>query len=100
MSKPSSNFLRKFLLGAMGTILIYLPVQESLAQLEEIVVTSRRFEESITDAPIAVAVMGMDFLQDQQHSGHSRNNAWRYMGPVRRGAARTINARNFWRYFW
>ncbi len=66
MSKPSSNFLRKFLLGAMGTILIYLPVQESLAQLEEIVVTSRRFEESITDAPIAVAVMGMDFLQDQK----------------------------------
>ena len=66
MSKPSSNFLRKFLLGAMGTILIYLPVQESLAQLEEIVVTSRRYEESISDAPVAVAVMDMQFLTDQK----------------------------------
>ena len=66
MSKPTSNFVRKFLLGAVGTILIYLPVQESLAQLEEIEVTSRRFEESITDAPVAVAVMDMDFLQDQK----------------------------------
>ena len=66
MSKPNSNFVRKFLLGAVGTLLIYLPVQESLAQLEEIVVTSRRYEESITDAPVAVAVMDMDFLEDQK----------------------------------
>ncbi len=33
--------------------------------LEEIVVTSRRYEESITDAPLAVAVMSSDFLNDQ-----------------------------------
>ncbi len=33
--------------------------------LEEIVVTARRVEESISDAPLAVAVMDNDYLQDQ-----------------------------------
>ncbi len=33
--------------------------------LEEIIVTSRRYEESITDAPLAVAVMTSDYLQAQ-----------------------------------
>ena len=36
------------------------------AALEEIVVTARRYEESITDAPVAVAVMTDDFLE-QNH---------------------------------
>ena len=64
-SKPSNS--RKILLGAIATVLVYLPIQETLAQeLEEIVVTSRRYEESITDAPVAVAVMDMDFLEDQK----------------------------------
>ena len=34
--------------------------------LEEVVVTARRYEESITDAPLAVAVMSNDFLE-QNH---------------------------------
>jgi iron complex outermembrane receptor protein len=64
-SKPSIS--RKILLGAIATVLVYLPIQETLAQeLEEIVVTSRRYEETITDAPVAVAVMNMDFLEDQK----------------------------------
>jgi iron complex outermembrane receptor protein len=34
--------------------------------LEEVVVTSRRYEERITDAPLAVAVMGVDFLRENR----------------------------------
>lgn len=34
--------------------------------LEEILVTSRRYEESITDAPLAVAVMSEQFLKENQ----------------------------------
>ena len=34
--------------------------------LEEVVVTARRFEESISDAPLAVNVMSGDYLRDQQ----------------------------------
>ena len=64
-SKPSIS--GKILLGAIATVLVYLPIQETLAQeLEEIVVTSRRYEESITDSPIAVAVMDSQFLEDQR----------------------------------
>ena len=64
-SKPSNS--RKILLGAIATVLVYLPIQETLAQeLEEIVVTSRRYEETITDSPIAVAVMDSQFLEDQR----------------------------------
>ena len=36
------------------------------ATLEEIVVTSRRYEESIKDAPVAVAVMSQEFLQNNR----------------------------------
>ena len=36
------------------------------AMLEEVVVTARRYEESITDAPLAVAVMDADFLEQNQ----------------------------------
>lgn len=48
-----------------GAATVFLPVQETLAQLEEVVVTARRIEESIQDAPLAVAVMTNDYLQDQ-----------------------------------
>jgi iron complex outermembrane receptor protein len=54
-------------IGAVGAVLIYLPVQETLAQeLEEITVTARRYEESITDAPLAVAVMSAEYLEENQ----------------------------------
>jgi iron complex outermembrane recepter protein len=60
-SKPT--FGKKVLLTTVGTAMLYLPIQQSFAQLEEIVVTSRRYEESITDAPLAVAVMNNDYLK-------------------------------------
>ncbi len=37
--------------------------QSGAAMLEEVVVTARRIEESITDAPVAVAVMDNDYLE-------------------------------------
>ncbi|NIW24701.1 MAG: hypothetical protein GWN29_09135, partial [Gammaproteobacteria bacterium] len=37
-----------------GAATVFLPIQETLAQLEEVVVTARRIEETITDAPLAV----------------------------------------------
>ena len=44
------------------------PTAQVLAQalLEEIVVTARRYEESITDAPVAVAVMSDEFLRENR----------------------------------
>ena len=64
--ESKSSFNRSLFVSAVGMVLIYLPIQESLAQLEEIIVTSRRYEESITDAPLAVAVMDAQFLEDQR----------------------------------
>ncbi len=49
-------------LGVSGTAV----AQGAGPVLEEVVVTSRRYEESITDAPLAVAVMNSDFLE-QNH---------------------------------
>lgn len=66
MINTKANLWRTALAAIVGAILIYLPVQESLAQLEEIVVTSRRYEESITDAPLAVAVMSAEFLRENR----------------------------------
>ena len=60
--KIKLNCCRKVLFSTVGIVMMYLPIQQSFAQLEEIVVTSRRFEESITNAPLAVAVMDWDFL--------------------------------------
>lgn len=40
--------------------------QSGAAMLEEVVVTARRVEESITDAPVAVAVMDNDFLESNR----------------------------------
>ena len=64
--KSRTNLRKRFILGAVGMVLMYLPVQQSFAQLEEILVTARRFEESITDAPLAVAVMTNEFLKDSR----------------------------------
>jgi len=64
--RSKSTLGRKVLLSTVGTAMLYLPIQQSFAQLEEIVVTSRRYEESITDAPLAVAVMDTDFLRVNQ----------------------------------
>jgi len=46
-------------LGVSGTAV----AQGAGSLLEEVVVTARRYEESITDAPLAVAVMDNDFLR-------------------------------------
>ena len=61
-SKPT--FGRKVLLSTVGTAMLYIPIQQSFAQLEEIIVTSRRYEESISDVPLAVAVMDASYLSD------------------------------------
>ena len=56
----------------LATVLIGMicaaPTAQVLAQalLEEVVVTARRYEESITDAPVAVAVMSDEFLRDNR----------------------------------
>ncbi len=60
-----SNVCNRLILGAVGVALLYLPAQQSFAQgavLEEIIVTSRRYEESIQDAPISVNIMTEDFI--------------------------------------
>ena len=44
---------------------VVLAQDESDAALEEITVTSRRYEESISDAPLAVAVLDADYLTKQ-----------------------------------
>lgn len=63
----------KLLVASIVGSCIALPSAQVFAQdgaqrraLEEILVTSRRYEESITDAPLAVAVMSSDFLEENQ----------------------------------
>jgi iron complex outermembrane receptor protein len=57
------SITRAGVLSAVSGIALFLPAPSALAQdaaderLEEIVVTSRRYEESINDAPVAVGVM-------------------------------------------
>jgi iron complex outermembrane receptor protein len=64
-SRPST--FTKIVIGAVGAVLFYLPIQETLAQeLEEITVTARRYEERITDAPLAIAVMSSEFLDENR----------------------------------
>ena len=55
------------LLAAAPVVLTFGVSQNAGAQatLEEIVVTARRVEENISDAPLAVAVMDNDYLQAQ-----------------------------------
>ena len=64
--KLKPNLAKRLMLSAVGMAVLYLPVQQSFAQLEEIVVTARRYEESITDAPLAVAVMDTGYLKDNR----------------------------------
>jgi iron complex outermembrane receptor protein len=54
---------------AFGALAFLVPAQQSLAQvgadegvLEEIIVTSRRYEESLQDAPVAVSVMTAEYM--------------------------------------
>ena len=75
------------------------PTAQVLAQalLEEIVVTARRYEESITDAPVAVAVMTDEFLrenrvdtvQDILELTPGANWGQFAKGPTKSGTART-----------
>ena len=53
-------------LGSAGFAGVAVAQQGAGAVLEEVVVTARRYEESITDAPLAVAVMDADFLDQTQ----------------------------------
>ncbi len=53
-------------LGSAGVSEVVIAQQGAGPVLEEVVVTSRRYEESITDAPLAVAVMDADFLDQTQ----------------------------------
>ena len=54
-------------IAALGTAAtIDVAVAQQGALLEEVVVTARRYEESITDAPLAVAVMDDDFLEQNR----------------------------------
>jgi len=53
-----------------GVALMFAPEQQAMAQsdiddgvLEEIIVTSRRYEENIQDAPVAVSVMTSAYMQ-------------------------------------
>jgi iron complex outermembrane receptor protein len=67
IDKTQTGLFRPIALSTLAVVLVYLPIQETLAQeLEEIVVTSRRYEESITDAPLAVSVMDAEFLRDNR----------------------------------
>ena len=52
-------------LGSAGVTGVAVAQTGAGPVLEEIVVTSRRYEERITDAPLAVAVMSNEYLQDQ-----------------------------------
>ena len=52
-------------LGTAGVTGVAVAQTGASGVLEEIVVTSRRYEESITDAPLAVNVMDGDFLRAQ-----------------------------------
>jgi iron complex outermembrane receptor protein len=52
-------------LGSAGVTGVAVAQTGASGVLEEIVVTSRRYEESITDAPLAVNVMDGDYLRAQ-----------------------------------
>jgi iron complex outermembrane receptor protein len=51
--------------GSSGLTGVALAQGGSGPLLEEVVVTARRISESITDAPLAVAVMDSNYIQDQ-----------------------------------
>jgi iron complex outermembrane receptor protein len=64
--KNSFKIDKRLWVKALSLVVLYMPIQEAFAQIEEILVTSRRFEESITDAPLAVAVFSDQYLKDNR----------------------------------
>lgn len=57
---------KKAILTTVGILTLYLPIQQSFAaELEEVLVTSRRYAESINDAPLAVNVLDSGYLEAQ-----------------------------------
>ena len=64
-----NSYLRLSVAAAIGASVL-APADFAFAQqeetLEEIIVTSRRYEESLTDAPVAVNVMSGDFIQNSR----------------------------------
>ena len=52
-------------LGSVGLASVAVAQQGAGPTLEEVVVTARRIEENINDAPLAVAVMSSDYIADQ-----------------------------------
>ena len=61
---------------AIGAVVLLAPGQKAFAQaasdegvLEEIVVSARRYEESIQDAPVAVNVLTADFIKNNRIQG-------------------------------
>lgn len=53
-------------IGGMGSLAPISAVYAQGGTLEEIVVTSRRYEESVQDAPVAVNVLSQSFLDDNR----------------------------------
>ena len=63
------SLARAVALFAVCTTAVFVPGRAPLAQdatLEEIIVTSRRYEETIQDAPVAVGVLSERFLIDNR----------------------------------
>ena len=59
--------VKSAILGSIAAVVAFVPGETVLAQtedgvLEEIIVTSRRYEESLQDAPVAVGVMTADYM--------------------------------------
>ena len=55
--------LRKKLMGAGFAALLAIPGHGALAQLDEIIVTSQKTEETLQEVPIAVSVLGSDQIE-------------------------------------
>lgn len=64
--KKNLSRLTAIAVGATLTIPATPVLAQGARALEEILVTSRRYEESITDAPLAVAVMSDQFLRENR----------------------------------
>ena len=59
------DFVKRLILSTVGMMIMYLPVQQSFAQIEEIVVTARKREESLQDVPISVQAISGDYISEQ-----------------------------------
>lgn len=63
---PVATFTLLAGIGAVSSVAIAQEEAGSGSVLEEIVITSRRYEESVNDAPIAVNVLSQGFLEDNR----------------------------------